>query len=165
MTSSVETCYQYLEDYYHYLDDSKNKEKPNSTPMEKQIIKDLKKNPILETFMREIETRQTLPSGLGVHPKIEKLKEILGQHFGISLANEPGKRNREVDCSKCIVFASHRGSVREIVQALERERPLIRAAKFIGQSTDTHGNKGLQEQLEVSTGIVSALGLFPDLPQ
>jgi len=86
--------------------------------------------------------------GFKPHPKIEKLKTILIQHFGSKISDEGGEDN---DDTKVMVFSSYRGVVDEIVQELDKERPLIRAARFIGQGVDKQGNKGLaqKDQLEV----------------
>lgn len=86
--------------------------------------------------------------GFKPHPKIEKLKTILIQHFGSKISDEGGE---DGDDTKVMVFSSYRGVVDEIVQELDKERPLIRAARFIGQGVDKQGNKGLaqKDQLEV----------------
>lgn len=103
--------------------------------------------------MFELETQRN--RGFGTHPKVEKLKELLIQHFGAKLGEETGDGN--VDDTRVMVFSSYRAVVDEIVEELSRDRPLIRAARFIGQCVDKQGNKGLpqREQLEVSCRLVN----------
>lgn len=65
---------------------------------------------------------------LKVHnPKLEKLEEILLQHF------ERARACKEL--SRVIVFSQWRESVEEIVRVLEGSRPLLRPKKFVGQSS------------------------------
>lgn len=96
--------------------------------------------------MQELQAQRA--RGWGSHPKIEKLKEILINHFGSKLPDEPGG---EEDNTRVMVFSSFRGVVEDLVEALDKDRPLIRAARFIGQGTDKQGKKGMsqKEQLEV----------------
>jgi ERCC4-related helicase len=59
------------------------------------------------------------------NPKLEKLNEILTEHF---------ERARACNTSsRAIVFSAFRGSVSEIVQLLDDSKPLIRARQFVGQ--------------------------------
>lgn len=114
--------------------------------------KRFKNDPGYVALMKEVEAQRQ--AGWGVHPKIEKLKTILIQHFGSKLADDPEDGNQ--DTSKVMVFSSYRGVVQELVKELNKDSPLIRATEFIGQGTDKQGKKGLQqkEQLEVGTNIL-----------
>lgn len=97
--------------------------------------------------MQELEAQRA--RGWGSHPKIEKLKSILINHFGSKITDEPGEG--EVDDTKVMVFSSFRGVVDDLVEELDKESPLIRAARFIGQGADKQGKKGMsqKEQLEI----------------
>ena len=92
--------------------------------------------------MEETELQYT--RGLALHPKMEKLKELLIQHFGERM-DEDGEESR------AMVFVTYRECVDEIVDMLEAEKPLIRATRFVGQGIDKQGKKGYgqKEQLEV----------------
>lgn len=106
--------------------------------------KKLRDDPNFRAFMAEFERQHA--QGFTTHPKIDKLKLILIDHFGKKIPEEEGE-----DDTKVMVFSSFRGVVDEIVEELNKDRPLIRAARFIGQGTDKQGNKGLaqKEQLAV----------------
>jgi len=105
--------------------------------------------------MLELETQRN--RGFGTHPKVEKLKELLIRHFGSKIGDDTEVNN--VDDTRVMVFSSYRAVVDEIVEELSRDRPLIRAARFIGQGVDKQGNKGLpqKEQLEVSFHSVNGI--------
>jgi ATP-dependent DNA helicase MPH1 len=96
--------------------------------------------------MTEFELQRA--HGFSVHPKVEKLKSILIQHFGSKLPEE----DATAEDTKVMVFSNYRGVVDEITDALNKEQPLIRATRFIGQGTDKQGKKGLaqKEQNDVS---------------
>ena len=105
--------------------------------------------------MLELETQRS--RGFSTHPKVEKLKQLLIQHFGSKLGDET--EDGGVDDTRVMVFSSYRTVVDEIVEELSREQPLIRASRFIGQGVDKQGNRGLQqkEQLEVSSRSVNGM--------
>ncbi|KAF4623919.1 hypothetical protein D9613_001611 [Agrocybe pediades] len=140
LTGSIETCYTHLIGLTTADEDPQGGKKNNAT------VKRLKDDASFRTLMLELETQKA--RGWAVHPKVEKLKQILIQHFGSNLADE-GEEN--TDDTKIMVFSSYREVVREIVRELDKERPLIRATQFVGQGTDKLGHKGLaqKEQLEV----------------
>ncbi|KAF9480455.1 P-loop containing nucleoside triphosphate hydrolase protein [Pholiota conissans] len=105
--------------------------------------KKLRDDPNFCAFMAEFERQHA--QGFSAHPKVEMLKTILIQHFGSRVPDE-GE-----DDTRVMVFSSFRGVVDEIVEELNKDRPLIRASRFIGQGADKQGNKGQaqKEQLEV----------------
>ncbi|KAH7104482.1 P-loop containing nucleoside triphosphate hydrolase protein [Auriculariales sp. MPI-PUGE-AT-0066] len=80
-----------------------------------------------------------------VHPKMEKLGLLLLEYF------TEAEEKPELKNSKAMVFASFRNVVEEIVEYLANHQPLIRPVKFVGQSGDAKGRKGLsqKEQLQV----------------
>ncbi|KAH9950517.1 P-loop containing nucleoside triphosphate hydrolase protein [Amylocystis lapponica] len=94
----------------------------------------IQKDPGFQALMKEIEAQKS--RGFALHPKMEKLRSLLVH---------------EADDSRVMVFVSFRECVDEVVEMLNRENPLIRATRFIGQGTDKHGRKGIaqKEQLEV----------------
>ncbi|TPP67563.1 Fanconi anemia group M protein [Fasciola gigantica] len=61
----------------------------------------------------------------GGHPKLEKLRELLCEHF----------RGKSATDTRVIVFSQLRDSVEEIMHMLKQLRPLIRPACFMGQSS------------------------------
>ncbi|TFK76864.1 P-loop containing nucleoside triphosphate hydrolase protein [Pluteus cervinus] len=97
-------------------------------------------NPKFQAVMRGLEIEKL--GGFPLHPKLDKMNEILVQHF----------EDPSVDPdTRVMVFVTFREAVDEIVEALNAKQPLIRATRFIGQGTDKRGTKGLaqREQLEV----------------
>lgn len=75
---------------------------------------------------------------------MEKLRALLIDYFVRAMDDD--------EHSKAMVFVSFRSCVEEIVEFLNKDQPLIRATKFIGQGDDKSGKKGLsqKEQLKVS---------------
>ncbi|TFK57422.1 hypothetical protein OE88DRAFT_1651133 [Heliocybe sulcata] len=131
-------CYNSLQDIAHgMVPDGK---KGNS----KQIQTSLQKHPVFQELMKELEAQYN--RSFAAHPKMEKLKAIVLDHF-VKAGEEPV---REQD-TKAMVFVSFRECVDEVVEWLNQESPMIRATKFVGQGADKQGNKGFgqKEQLEV----------------
>nr|CAH8826272.1 unnamed protein product [Trichobilharzia regenti] len=76
------------------------------------------------------------------HPKLDKLKEILCNHF-----RSYDKTNVcEKNSTRVIVFTQFRDSVEEIMHMLKHLRPLIRPASFIGQGTRAGGSPSVNNQ-------------------
>ncbi|KAF8971564.1 hypothetical protein BDZ97DRAFT_1651060 [Flammula alnicola] len=140
LTGSFKACYD------HILEISRDQanEEVEGVKKKKASNKRLEDDPNFRAFVQEFENQHT--RGFSIHPKIEKLKTILIQHFGSKLGDEAVE-----DDTKVMVFSSYRSVVEEIVAELDKERPLIRATQFIGQGVDKQGKKGLsqKEQLEV----------------
>lgn len=117
-----------------------NKE-PEPVPGKKQQAGNkLRANPLFKAVMQELEAQRA--RGFSAHPKMERLKALILQHFGDGHA---------ADDTRAIVFVTFREAVDEIVAELNREHPLIRASRFVGQANTKSGNKGFaqSEQLEV----------------
>ena len=125
--------------------------KTNSEKKPPQITKDQK----YKDLIRGLEMQKEQLSRFPPHPKMEKLKSLVLQHLltrGATGEDEPNPGTR------VMVFVSFRDCVEEVVEFLNCESPIIRATKFIGQSTDKGGRKGFaqREQLEVLSST-----LFP----
>jgi len=111
------------------------------------------KDPAFQALIDELRLQKS--RGFAIHPKLEKLKTLVVQHFGQRLRDDGGSNadERPDDDTRAIVFVTFREAVDEIVGFLNQESPLLRATKFIGQGIDRKGNKGLaqREQLDVSS--------------
>ncbi|CAG8645682.1 10842_t:CDS:2, partial [Acaulospora colombiana] len=103
--------------------------------------------------IREMERqRDLLRNRFPAHPKMDKLRTIAIQHFARAELEEEGKSTSSlgVSSTKMIVFCTFRDCIEEIVEILNEQRPMIRAHRFIGQSTNARG-KGVsqKEQVEI----------------
>ena len=110
------------------------------------------KDPKLQAILTEMEKQMARPGGFSMHPKMDKLKTLLIEHFAQKgLDNESNAAGDLDSDSRVMVFTSFRQTVDLIVEMLAKEKPLIRAVPFIGQGTDKNGKKGYgqKEQLEV----------------
>ena len=114
------------------------------------------KDPKLQAVIQELEAQKNRPGGFSVHPKMDKMKTLLIEHFAQkkfdkddAVANGGGE-DLSGD-SRVMVFVSYRQCIEEVMDFLNLEKPLIRAVPFIGQGTDKNGKKGYgqKEQLEV----------------
>ncbi|KAM9777539.1 Fanconi anemia group M protein [Neosynchiropus ocellatus] len=86
------------------------------------------------------------------HPKLEKLQEVVLQHFKDANASEAAAGSSlQRTGSRVMIFSSFRDSVQEIATMLNRHSPLIKVMTFMGQSSTGKGVKGFtqKEQLEV----------------
>lgn len=141
MEASVTMCLHSLQTLISDKDGSDQKKKKASK---------LKLDPTFQKLLADLEVRQKLPGGFGMHPKMETLKTLLVQHFGQRISDEGGEE-LEADDTRAMVFVTYRECVDEIVEILNQESPLLRATRFVGQGTDKQGKKGFaqKEQLEV----------------
>lgn len=115
----------------------------------------------LQAVLQEMERLKSRPDGFDMHPKMDKVKTLLIEHFAQkrfdkddAVANGGGE-DLSGD-SRVMVFTSFRHTVDLLVTMLNKENPLIRAVPFIGQGTDKNGNKGYgqKEQLEVGASYM-----------
>jgi ATP-dependent DNA helicase MPH1 len=122
----------------------------------------LNKDPAFQALIEELKLQKN--RGFAIHPKLEKLKTLVVQHFGRRLRDDDGSNadERSDEDTRTIVFVTFREAVDEIVDFLNQESPLLRATKFIGQGIDKKGNKGLaqREQLDVSSYSYSLIMSF-----
>lgn len=139
-------CYNYLQEISREPDGDSATGPGKVSAASKQ--KKLRSDPLFQAVIRELEIQRG--RGFMVHPKMDLLKTLVVQHFAGKLGDE-GDEEKEAEETRVMVFVTFREAVDEIVEALNFERPLIRANKFIGQGTDKQGKKGLaqKEQLEV----------------
>lgn len=92
----------------------------------------------------------TVQDKLKNNPKLEKLREILTEHF------ERARACGTLSSTRAIVFSQFRTSVSEIVSVLNEYQPLIRARHFVGQAKSQR-----KQQQEPSSGSSEGLLLQP----
>ena len=116
------------------------------------------KDPKLQAVIQELEAQRNRPGGFSVHPKMDKMKTLLIEHFAQKHfddedAQANGSGETLTSDSRVMLFVSYRQCIDEVINILDQEKPLIRAIPFIGQGTDKNGKKGYgqKEQLEVGT--------------
>lgn len=99
------------------------------------------------SLYRQAQQVMSAPGGEG-HPKMAVLLEALKEHF--NAAELKGEETR------VMVFSTHRDLVEELVEIINQERPMLKAARFVGQGSDSKGRKGSnqKEQLSVSPILV-----------
>jgi ATP-dependent DNA helicase MPH1 len=135
-------CATYLQDIAKGADEvGQDGEASKKSNKGKKLLAD----PTFKAILKEIEMQRHRPGGFSLHPKMERLKAMVVQHFGEKMG-EPGEQD-----TKVMVFATFRETVDEIVEILNAEQPLIKATRFVGQGSDKQGKKGIaqKEQLEV----------------
>ncbi|XP_008398144.1 Fanconi anemia group M protein isoform X1 [Poecilia reticulata] len=113
---------------------------------------ELQKTPTFMDLYQEMETMfLTPPDGPFIysHPKLEKLEEVVLQHFNAWAQSSAGTNDGV--STRVMIFSSFRESVQEIASMLNRHAPLIRVMTFMGQASAGKGVKGFtqKEQLEV----------------
>ncbi len=142
---SMSQCYSCINDIMTAPPKGKQKENPN------------KSDPKMQAILQELEAQRTADGGFPIHPKMEKVKTLLIEHFAQKHfdkedADANGQGADISGDSRVMLFSTYRQCVDEIVQYLNKDRPMIRAIPFIGQSTDKSGKKGYgqKQQLEVS---------------
>ncbi|KAK7694443.1 hypothetical protein QCA50_001629 [Cerrena zonata] len=150
LEASLGMCYTYLKDL------AKQEEGDKDANGKKKGGAKIAQDPKFKAILAKLEDQQN--RGLTIHPKMERMKTLLVQHFGKSMlekeeAEERGDAEaaKEAESTRVMVFVSFRECVDEVVELLNQENPMIRAVKFIGQGTDKRGQKGYaqKEQLEV----------------
>lgn len=146
-----------------YLKEVKSKETDTTPAPGKKAPpkgKKLKDDPLFQVLLLEMETQLAhgTTKGFVMHPKMDMLKRLVVQHFGAKINDDGHESEDPADETRVMVFVTFREAVDEIVEALNLERPLIRAQKFIGQGTDKRGEKGLaqNEQQDVRKIILAA---------
>ncbi len=119
---------QGLVNYLHYLNDLVKA----ATEKKSRTKKQLTNSDLFKSIMHS--TRQLLNGGRR-HPKLDVLLRVIREHF---------ERNKD---SRAMIFTEYRDSVDMIHALLSRDdMGMVRAAKFIGQSTGKRGAKGLKQK-------------------
>ena len=133
----------------------------SAPPKGKQKENPFKSDVKIQAILEEFEAQKNRPTGFAIHPKMEKLKMLLVEHFAQKQfdkedADAAGRGEGVSGDSRVMVFSTYRQCVDEIVEYLNRERPMIRAVPFIGQGTDKSGKKGYgqKQQLEVCSSSI-----------
>lgn len=125
---------------YDALDELRNK-KPKETGgrSDEWISNTLKADSNYQALMIQLEKLRA-PS-FPYHPKMDRVRSLLIDYF---VRNEGAN-------TKAMVFTSFRHSCEELVQMLEEHAPIIKPIRFVGQSNDKKGAKGMtqKQQLEV----------------
>lgn len=93
-------------------------------------------NPIIRDMKDTIRSAQD-SDGVIIHPKMEYLQNVIAAHF----ANE-AEHGRD---TRVMVFCSYRECVNEIVTILNRVHT-VKAEIFVGQASDSKGNRGLRQK-------------------
>ncbi|GAB1599128.1 uncharacterized protein LOC115224527 [Argonauta hians] len=139
-----------LRSFYQYISNmgdstsSRSKRELFKNPMFVQIYEKLRTDYEQNISFTQMSSQQrSVPYAVG-HPKLEKLLEIVVNHFK-SFQKENGHLETRV-----MIFSQYRNSVTDIAEMLKRERPLVRAMTFIGQSSGKN-TKGFtqKEQIKV----------------
>lgn len=128
-------------------DGSSGKANPQKKPP--AITKDQK----YKDLMRGLEMQKEVQGRFQPHPKMEKLKSLVLEHFLTKGATDEASTDTRV-----MVFVSFRDCVEEVVDYLNFDSPIVKATKFVGQGTDKGGRKGYaqKEQLAVYTLFFSS---------
>ncbi|CAE1313197.1 FANCM [Acanthosepion pharaonis] len=95
------------------------------------------------TFSQQTTQEKTEQYVIG-HPKLEKLQEIVLEHFR-KFQKEDGSSDTRV-----MIFSQYRNSVSDITEMLKRQQPLVKVISFMGQAIKKE-TKGFtqKEQLRV----------------
>lgn len=156
-------CYSSLKDLAEGTEDqAKTKKVSASGSSANPSAAKLKEVQELRAIMNEIDAQRRAPAGLPLHPKLVELKNLVIQHFG-ALAADTGSGDDSEGAkpsaseSRVMVFASYREIVDEIVDVLNQEKPLIRAMKLVGQSSDRQGNAGQNQKAQQAVSTHSQL--------
>ena len=103
--------------------------------------------------------------GFAAHPKMDMLTNIVLEHFmnAQSAAATPAVGESPApEGSRVMVFVQFRDVLDEVLEALEKHKPIIKPVRFVGQSRDKHGKKGMgqAEQLGVVPFVTVVMRLF-----
>nr|XP_057947444.1 Fanconi anemia group M protein [Doryrhamphus excisus]XP_057947446.1 Fanconi anemia group M protein [Doryrhamphus excisus] len=123
-----------------------------------RVKNELQRTPVFMDLYSEMEAKFVKLPGpdepfIYGHPKLEKLEEVVLQHFRIlaqATSDNTGPSAQQVS-TRVMIFSSFRDSVQEIAAMLNRHAPLIRVMTFMGQASAGKGVRGFtqKEQLEV----------------
>ena len=95
----------------------------------------------------------------GDNPKMQRLVEVLREHFSGGGGGEQEQEEEEGSCGRVIVFTNLRENVAGIVATLSQHEPLITARAFIGQGGGSgKGSKGKGSSGKGSSGSAAGGG-------
>lgn len=108
-------------------------------------------------LIRGLEMQKEVKGCFPPHPKMEKLKSLVLEHLLTKGATgeEGGPAGPNSD-TRVMVFVSFRDCVEEVVDYLNRDSPLIKATKFVGQGTDKGGRKGFAQKEQLAVYLLSS---------
>lgn len=131
--------YHGIKPFYDNLSDfrSETEDKGGKGSKNKQ---QLTKDKSFQDMMSMIEKWLKLDNFVG-HPKISYLCETLLNHFMDAGAGSS---------TRAIVFCEYRGSAEELVRVLNKHKPLISAAVFVGQA-DSKRSEGMKQKEQIET--------------
>ncbi|KUI66390.1 ATP-dependent DNA helicase MPH1 [Cytospora mali] len=125
--------------FYHKLLDfrAETEEKGAKAPKyRRQVLEDENFQEMMDT----IDKWQRLEGFVG-HPKLSYLCENLLNHF-----MDAGQGSN----TRAIVFSEYRDSAEEIVRALNKHKPMIKASIFVGQA-DSKRSEGMKQKHQIET--------------
>jgi hypothetical protein len=132
---SIELCYTSLKELATGVNEATGKQTATKSQADR-----FGKDPKLQAILTEMEKQMARPGGFSMHPKMDKLKTLLIEHFAQKGLDNDSNAAGDLDSdSRVMVFTSFRQTVDLIVEMLAKEKPLIRAVPFIGQGTDKNG--------------------------
>ena len=114
-------------DYYDNLVKDKSKKSSKAT---NDVLTDVSFNQGIEIVQ---DLNENDHSSIRLHPKLLALEDLLGQYLV------------ENTDSRVLIFANYRTSVRMIINHLKKD-PRIRIHKFVGQSTKSKKDKGMNRK-------------------
>ena len=118
--------------------------------MGSKIRKEVILHPLFSKLMNHVKSIMAKP-GFSSHPKIPKVVEIVLAHFVQHVDEQQDYSSTAT--TRAMIFSQYRDSVEEIVSMLDEHKPLIKAIKFVGQSSGKKetSSKGFtqKDQLEV----------------
>ena len=130
----IRACYSSLQEMRSECEANDKKEK--GSKLRKQFFRD----PNAEEMMMTIERWLKDPT-FESHPKLSFLKQQLAEHF---IDQAPGANTR------AIVFNEFRDSAEDIVRALNRDVPNVKASVFVGQA-DSKRSAGMKQADQIKT--------------
>ncbi|XP_016339921.1 Fanconi anemia group M protein isoform X4 [Sinocyclocheilus anshuiensis] len=121
-----------------------------------RVRNELQRSPVFMDLYREMESmfatasREPREPYVYSHPKLQKLDEVVLQHFETWAESSDAKASAAVS-TRVMIFSSFRESVQEIAEMLSRHQRLVRVMTFMGQASAGKGVRGFtqKEQLEV----------------
>lgn len=115
---------------------SEVEEKGSKSKYKQQIIKDENFQEMMDTIEKWLKLE-----GFVGHPKLSYLCQNLLNHF-----MDAG----EGSSTRAIVFSEYRDSAEEIVRALNKHKPMIKATIFVGQA-DSKRSEGMKQKQQIET--------------